>query len=600
MATASHTTLRSQVIPKTFLAQLLEAVDLVAIVGRVLSFDKRSGSDYFARCPFHQEDTASFSVSADKQFYYCFGCGVGGNAIDFIMRYERLPFLDAVEELAQQVGLTVPKREVERQGEATSADRSSLYRLLEQVAAYYHAQLMVHQSALFYLKTTRAIGETEIKQFCLGFAPAESQHLLAQFGHQRDAQAILLAAGLIIRTEDGRYYSRFRHRIMFPIYDQRGKVIGFGGRVLEDQHVPKYLNSPETPLFHKGRTLYGLHQMLAQHTQLAQCLVVEGYLDVIALWQHGICNVVATLGTATTPHHLQQLSRYTTEIVFCFDGDQAGRTAAKRALQTILPVLHDAIKIRFLFLPSGDDPDTFIRREGKTAFSTYLQQAIPLSQFFFTALGHEGEVHHIEHRAAVAMQALNFIRQIPSSLFQTLLLEELAARVHIDLATLRMYLRKQRTTQRETEHSPQSAPHEQQLIVTEPVIRRAIAYIFQQPQLVQHLPQPLPVLDSVGYDVLLVLIDTIQRFHITEMHVLSEYYRDHPDKATVDDCLRHEASPLIAGEHDVSWLVLQLTKLGYDVEINCLLKKAMQGTLSLVDKQRLAECIQKKKLLIKS
>ena len=347
-------------IPPSFIDDLLARIDIVDLIGQRIAL-RKAGKDFQARCPFHDERTPSFTVSPDKQFYHCFGCGAHGTAIGFLMEHDRLAFREAVEELAQRVGLVIPS-----DGEPirTGPDQGPLYQVLEQAAELYRQQLRSHPEAaraVDYLKGRGLTGEIAAR-YGLGYAPSGWDFLLSRLGRDPAGRQRLLQAGLIT-DQDGKSYDRLRERIVFPIRDRRGRVIGFGGRVLGDGK-PKYLNSPETPVFHKGRELYGLYEAQKARRKLERLLVVEGYMDVIALAQFGIDYAVATLGTATTPEHLQLLLRSAPELVFCFDGDRAGRDAAWKALQTALPLATGNQSLRFLFLPEGEDPDTLVRAEG--------------------------------------------------------------------------------------------------------------------------------------------------------------------------------------------------------------------------------------------
>ncbi|MFV8819695.1 DNA primase [Haliea sp. E17] len=425
-------------IPQSFIDDLLERLDIVEVVDRRVKL-KKTGKNYSARCPFHEEKTPSFSVSPDKQFYYCFGCGAGGNALGFVMDYENLGFPEAVESLAASLGLQVPREQGSQTPEAARREQQqkSLYGLLEQAADYYRQQLRQHpqkQRAVDYLKGRGLTGEIA-RAFDLGFAPPGWDNLLKALGQDEETSARLLQGGMLVENEQGRVYDRFRDRIIFPIRDQRGRVIAFGGRVLGDDK-PKYLNSPETPIFHKGRELYGFYQALQANRKLERILVVEGYMDVIALAQHGISYAVATLGTATSSDHLQRIYRRCPEVIFCFDGDEAGRKAAFRALESALPALEDGRQARFLFLPEGEDPDSLVRSLGRESFEELLGTARPLEDFLFDAVGEGIDTHSLDGRARLARQALPYVRQLPEGVLRELMMQELARRTGLELASL--------------------------------------------------------------------------------------------------------------------------------------------------------------------
>ena len=427
-------------IPQGFIDDLLGRTDVVEVVGSRLKL-KKTGKNYSALCPFHNEKSPSFSVSPDKQFYYCFGCGAGGNAIGFLMDFERLDFPQAVEELARQAGVEVPREERSdrRGGNRPSRQDSPLYPVLESAAAYYRQQLRHHaqrKRAVDYLQQRGLTGQIA-KLYDIGFAPPGWNNLMGHLATDNTEEKVLIEAGLVVENPDsGKRYDRFRDRITFPIRDSRGRVIGFGGRVLGDDK-PKYLNSPETPVFHKGRELYGLYEARKQNRQLDDILVVEGYMDVIALAQHGVTNAVATLGTATSEEHLKRLFRIVNSVVFCFDGDNAGRQAAWRALQSCLPALEDGRHVRFMFLPEGQDPDSLIRSEGHDAFrARMVQQAQPLTDYLFRHLAEEAPPDSLEGKAHLATLALPLIEQVPGSLLRRLLRQSLEARTGMDLDSL--------------------------------------------------------------------------------------------------------------------------------------------------------------------
>jgi DNA primase len=406
-------------IPQSFIQDLLARVDIVEVIERHLPL-KKSGANYFACCPFHGEKSASFSVSPSKQFYHCFGCGVHGSAISFLMEYQGLGFIDAVQELAAQTGMSVPQDD-----SATSHDRAhehSLTELMAQAARFYKEQLKRSAEAIAYLKGRGLSGEIA-GRYGLGYAPEAWQPLQAAFPDY--SAAALLECGLVIENEHGRRYDRFRNRIMFPIQDQRGNVIGFGGRVLVKDE-PKYLNSPETPLFEKGRELYGIVQARPSIRDEESVIVVEGYMDVVALAQFGIGNAVATLGTAATPHHMQKLLRLADRVVFCFDGDAAGRRAAGRALEVSLEHLADNKTVCFQFLPAEHDPDSFIRSEGAQAFRLATEKAMPLAEFLLAELHKDIDLATAEGRARLVHDAKPLVTRISAPLLRLQVMKMLA------------------------------------------------------------------------------------------------------------------------------------------------------------------------------
>ena len=394
-------------IPADFIQQLLARVDIVDVVDKHVKL-KKAGQNYSACCPFHSEKTPSFSVSPQKQFYHCFGCGVSGNAVGFLMEYAGMDFRDAVRELADGVGMTMPVEASSEESIERAKEAASLGEVMTAARDFYRRELKKSTKAIEYFKGRGVSGEIAAK-FGLGYAPDDWQGLK---GAIEDYTATALhECGLVIDNEEGRRYDRFRDRVMFPILDQRGGVIGFGGRII-GQGEPKYLNSPETPLFEKGRELYGLFQAKRAIRDTQTAIVVEGYMDVVALAQSGVENAVATLGTATTPTHVQKLLRMADNLVFCFDGDKAGRKAAWRALEQSLPVVMDGKDIRFLFLPAEDDPDTFVRRLGKDAFMAELKNAKPLSSVLFEELSSHVDIESEEGRARLLANAKPLISQV--------------------------------------------------------------------------------------------------------------------------------------------------------------------------------------------
>ena len=407
-------------IPQSFIQDLLNRVDIVDVVERYVPL-KKAGANYVACCPFHSEKTPSFTVSQTKQFYHCFGCGAHGTAIGFMIEYAGVGFIDAVKDLAQSAGMQVPEIQRERpRGKTEEGD--DLYAVLLKAAQHYRQHLKGAPRAIEYLKKRGLSGDIA-KEFGIGYAPDGWQSLQEVFPDY-NAKA-LVAAGLVVEGDAGKRYDRFRDRIMFPIVDQRGNIVGFGGRVL-DQGEPKYLNSPETALFEKGRELYGLYQGRRAIRDAGRVLVVEGYMDVVALAQSGIGYAVATLGTATTPVHVQKLLRQSEDVIFCFDGDDAGRRAAWRALENSLEQLADGKQLSFLFLPQGEDPDTYVRKLGKDAFEKLLGDAKPLSQFLLDDLKSRVDLTSHEGRARMLQDARPLVKQVAAPLLSLMLRKQLA------------------------------------------------------------------------------------------------------------------------------------------------------------------------------
>lgn len=422
-------------IPQSFLQELLARIDVVDVVGRYVPL-KKGGANFMGLCPFHGEKSPSFSVSPSKQFYHCFGCGKNGNAISFLMEHTGMGFVEAVHDLAGQVGMVVPQEDIspqerERQA-AAKVKQATLNDVLERAGAAYRAQLKAAPHAVQYLKDRGVSGAISSK-YGLGYAPAGWRNLASVFPEYDDPQ--LHESGLVIVGEDDKRYDRFRDRIMFPIRDVKGLCIGFGGRVLGDEK-PKYLNSPETPLFHKGRELYGLFEARDALRSMGYALVTEGYMDVVALAQLGFPNAVATLGTACTADHVQKLFRFTDSVVFSFDGDSAGRRAAHKALEAALPYATDTRSIKFLFLPAEHDPDSYIRAHGSDAFARQIGNALPLNQFLMEAAAEECDLGQAQGRAKFSSHARPLWNLLPDGAFKRLVLGELAQKIQIDVREL--------------------------------------------------------------------------------------------------------------------------------------------------------------------
>ncbi len=414
-------------IPQHFIDDLLAKVDIVDVIDQRVTL-KKSGNNYSACCPFHNEKTPSFTVSQLKQFYHCFGCSTNGNAISFLMEYEGMHFVDAIESLADSVGMEVPR---DQKAAQTRNDSKPLYTLMESIASYYASELRKSPDAIDYLKARGLSGETA-KRFAIGFVPDGWDGLQKSFPNE---EAAMVKTGMLIVGDNGkRPYQRFRNRIMFPIRDRRGRVIGFGGRVMDNQE-PKYLNSPETPLFHKGNELYGLYEARKAAQDAGMAIVVEGYMDVVALAQHNINNAVATLGTAANQQHSELLFKVVPNVVFCFDGDRAGRAAAWRALTATLPCLQDGRDAHFLFLPDGEDPDSIVKANGAAGFNDLLTQRLPIIDYLYQHLAADIDITGIGGKAQLAEKAKPLLATIPKGVYKQLALRRLEALIGIPLGS---------------------------------------------------------------------------------------------------------------------------------------------------------------------
>ncbi len=505
-------------IPRIFINDLLARTDIVDLIDARVKL-KKQGKNYHACCPFHNEKTPSFTVNGDKQFYHCFGCGAHGNAIDFLMNFDRLEFVETIEELATMNGLEVPYESGSGDTPMERHQRQSLYQLMEGLNSFYQKSLTATaaEPARQYLNS-RGLSQQVIDHFAMGYAPPGWDNVLKRFGKQQDDKHSLTEAGMLVTNDNGRSYDRFRDRVMFPIRDKRGRVIGFGGRVLGND-TPKYLNSPETPIFHKGRQLYGLYEVTRNHPQPARLLVVEGYMDVVALAQFGVDYAVASLGTSTTSEHIQLLFRNTDTVICCYDGDRAGRDAAWRALETALPYMTDGRQLRFMFLPDGEDPDTLIRKEGKQAFEQRMTQAMPLSDFLFESLLPQTDLSSREGKARLSNLALPLISQVPGE-------------------TLRIYLRQvlgnklgildDRQLEKLVPAKAESATVTAAPAMKRTTMRILIALLLQHPELAQYVP-PLDGMMETGMAGLPLFAELVQRCNehpgMTTAQLL-ESYRD--------------------------------------------------------------------------
>ncbi|MBL6987254.1 MAG: DNA primase [Methylobacter sp.] len=556
-------------IPREFIDELLVRVDIVDLIDSHVPL-KKTGNNFVARCPFHTEKTPSFSVNQKKQFFYCFGCGASGNAISFLMDFSHLDFIEAVEDLAGFVGIEIPRESIEYQPGPKKEDLNSLYALMNQVAAFYAEQLRISdegKKAVEYLKNRGVSGDCA-GDFMLGYAPDEWKALASRFN-----QKLLLEAGLLVSKEDGQPYDRFRGRIMFPIRDKRARIIGFGGRVLDDS-LPKYLNSPETSLFHKGKEVYGLYELLEKNTKPQKILIVEGYMDVIALAQFGIHYAVAALGTAASQAHLDLLFRFSSELVFCFDGDKAGREAAWRAMESAFSCLKDGRQIRIMLLPQNHDPDSLVRKEGVDGFINRVQGAETLSEYFFGHFSNELNLSEMEGRAQLINKAKPYLEKLPESVFKEMMfarLKELSGWNHLDVlenvATLAPKQHPKISRKRPLDNGRLSSA------------RVAVALLVQNPRLAELLEQrkiDWSGLEFSGAPLFKNILQTIADKHPANAAVLMECYRG-----------TTEEKPIKA----LAYLDLQVTDDKTDAvfcdAVNRLLTQAKEAGLArLLDKEK--------------
>jgi len=508
-------------IPQNFIDDLISRSDIVEVINARVPL-KRKGKEFTACCPFHNEKTPSFTVSENKQFFYCFGCHAKGNVIGFLMDYEHLSYVDAIESLAADAHLDVP-HEDDGHVNKNREDKQPLYNILKQAAELFLEELKTSQRAIDYLKQRGLSGEIA-KQFKIGYAPDGWDFLISRLGKSKDHMQALIKTGLIVTKENNKTYDRFRDRIIFPITDQRGRIIGFGGRIL-DQGEPKYLNSPENAVFHKGFELYGLYETKMALRKIERIIVVEGYMDVVALAQSGINYAVASLGTATTTEQIQKTFRTTHEIIFCYDGDNAGKKAAWRALENTLSVIRDGMIAKFLFLPEKEDPDTMVRKEGKEAFEQRIKDATTLSAFLFQHLKEECDISSKEGQAQLASKANKLIQKMHNSLFKDLLIEELS-----NIVGLSQQLLESKISSGEEKNIPPPKKIKpvrgQQILINK--TRIAIALLIQNPALATQykVPDSFKQAFKKGLSLLHTLQQTIESNSEISNAALLERFRD--------------------------------------------------------------------------
>lgn len=561
-------------ISKEFTQELLARVNIVELIDERVPL-KKAGANFVACCPFHKEKTPSFSVNLPKQFYHCFGCGKSGNALTFLIEHDRLNFIEAVTYLAEKVSLPIPHQQ---KGEyKKKQSHQNLYQLLAKVSLYYQQALQHSPKAQAYL-AKRGLTASTIQHFGIGYAPPGWENILNSFKNYPEALHYLQQGGMIVDNQRGGFYDRFRERLMFPILDRQGRTIAFGGRVFDDS-TPKYLNSPETPIFHKGKELYGLFEASKAHAQLQYILIVEGYMDTIVLHQFGITNVAATLGTATTPQHFERLFRYTSNIIFCFDGDKAGKEAAWRALQIALTIITEGRQIRFLFLPNNEDPDSLIQKEGKEAFQQRIHQdSIALSQFLFKHLQKNIDLGSLDGKAQFIKEIKPYIEKMPKSLYQQMMIDELAriTRVSSD----RLFA--------EGASSPilsQKNKHSNQRLTP---IRLAIALLLHHPSLYQFMLElddligsPLP-----GIELLISLHDTIKKTPEMTTAMLLEVWRDTDQAMSLHKLLQWEHMiPEVGIENEFIGALARIKQQVLELKIEHLMQKA--STLGLAESEKI-------------
>ena len=568
-------------IPDAFIDDLLARTDIVEVVGTRVPL-KRQGKEFAARCPFHDERSASFTVSPTKQFYHCFGCGAHGTAISFVMNYDRLEFLDAVDELAKRVGMEIPRDTQQRNADPDTRD---IYSALEASAGFFRKQLEASDKARAYVEG-RGIDPAIVEQYAIGYAPDGFSALRDALGSDPRRMQLLERGGMFSKNDRGNIYDKFRDRLMFPIHDRRGRVIAFGGRVIDPEDSPKYLNSPETPLFHKGRELYGLWQAKQANSKLERLVVVEGYMDVVALAQFGVTQAVATLGTATTPDHAELLFRNAPDVYFCFDGDRAGRAAAWKAMESVLPRMKDGRQGFFLFLPDGEDPDSIVRKEGVEGFDARLRDATPLSEFFYNSLSSDVNLSSLDGKARLAERCKPLLAQIPDGAFGDLMQQRLTEITGVGArgSSPQTHV----PTQRASRSSGSSAQKPS-------LVRSAILRLLHQPALALELQPPyrFAALRQPGIDLLSELVLLVRERPEISTGALLEHFAER-DEAPA---LQKLAAQTLPGEDaaqrsefldGIAQMEIQLRLQRLDE----LQQQQRDGALDDADKQELRELLQ--------
>lgn len=573
-------------IPQHFIDELIARADIVEVIGARVPL-KKAGREYKANCPFHDEKTPSFTVSPDKQFFHCFGCGAHGTALGFLIDYDHADFVEAVEELASIVGIEVPREE------HTSEDRRSLplFDVTDRASAFYYEQLKLNERAKAYLKRRGVSGATA-RDYRIGYAADSWDGLLRQLGGGDEGRQQLVDTGLTMRRDDGREYDRFRDRIIFPIRDARGRTVGFGGRVL-DKGEPKYLNSPETVLFHKGKELYGLFEARRALRQIDRLLVVEGYMDVVALAEHGIRYAVATLGTATTAEHLRRLFRVCPEVIFCFDGDQAGRKAAWRALENALGELREGRKIGFLFLPEGEDPDSMVGSEGREAFEARLGGATPLSEFLLQTLCTQTDLDSVDGRARLAELARPLLDRVANGIYKDLLVDHLATAVGMPGERLSSHF---------AESKPLPKPRPARPVGGRParssLLRRAITLLLHHPGAAARLDydSQLKSLEIRGIGIFLELLEECKNAPSMTTAMALERWRGRPEMEALSRLATQES--LVTDDAAAAELRDTIAKILEDsrprLRTTQLLEKAADGTISVEEKGELQNLLSRR------
>ena len=580
----------SERIPQDFIDDLIERADIGEVIGRRVEI-KKAGKEFKACCPFHNEKTPSFTISPEKGFYHCFGCGAHGTALGFLMDYERLTFVEAIEEVAKMLGVSVPKT---KENIAKSKERNSLKDLLQNISNYYEQNLKGSDKAIKYLKSRGIDGKTA-KHYALGFSIDSWDDITHKFGVTQEDKKKLLACGLLIEKDDGGFYDRFRNRLMFPIKNNKGEIVGFGGRIIDDEE-PKYLNSPETSLFKKGELLYGLYESKKSIADKRKAIIVEGYTDVIGLYQNKIGNSLATLGTATTEIHINKIFRISDQIIFCFDGDNAGKKAAKKAMELCLPLVRKNKEARFLLL-EDDDPDEFIRNKGFKAFEKLIKEAQSMDEFLINLCNQESDINSIKGKANAAENAMTLANKIRDGIYKDLLIKRIAQEYDLPEEKLMKYHASNKKNTSKKSFSGSASKKVSSRAKKRPsLIKQAIRILLHKPELVRtiNISNQFKFIDEKGIDVFRKISRLVNEKDKVKLATIIEHFPDpklqeYLSKLATEQNLIKDNE--LASEFDD--IIKRLDLQDQRKELTNLISKAKKSNLNDSDQSRLKELSRK-------
>ena len=576
----------SERIPQDFIDDLIERVDIGEVIGRRVEI-KKAGKEFKACCPFHNEKTPSFTISPEKGFYHCFGCGAHGTALGFLMDYERLTFVEAIEEISKMLGLIVPKT---KKNIAQSKERESLKNILSKISSYYEKNLKSSDLPIKYLKSRGIDGKTA-KHYALGYAHNSWDDILNNFGRSEEEKKQLLDCGLLIKKDAGGYYDRFRNRIMFPIRNNKGEIVGFGGRIIDDEE-PKYLNSPETSLFKKGELLYGLYESKKSIAQQGKAIIVEGYTDVIGLYQNKIGNSLATLGTATTENHIHKVFRITDQIIFCFDGDNAGKKAAKKAMELCLPLVRKNKEACFLIL-NGDDPDDFIRNHGPQAFGKLINNAFSMDDFLINLCNQESDIKTVKGKANAAENAMVYANKIRDGIYKDLVIKKISNEYGLPEGKLLKY----DATNTANQTRPFKKLKKQKSQIKRPsLINQAIRILLNKPELAKSIDisNKFKFIDEKGFDIFREIIQLINKKEQIKLATIIEHFPE-PKLQKYLTKIAMEKNLINENEWSIEFddIIKTLERQDQRKELKKLIEKAKNDPLNNDDDTRLKELSRK-------